>query len=147
MFALSAEPIDTAEWLARCEDVRAGAVTVFEGRVRNHNEGRAVGSLEYEAYAAMADTQGAGILEEALERFDILHAACVHRTGHLQIEDIAVWIGVSAAHRGPAFDATRYIIDEIKQRLPIWKKEHYEDGGVAWVLCTECAKQKSGNAP
>ena len=147
MFTLTDTGIDASACLARCEDVRAGAIAIFEGRVRNHNEGRAVLSLEYEAYASMAERQGTRILEEAQARFDIFSAVCVHRTGHLRLGDIAVWVGVSAAHRGPAFDATRYIIDQVKARVPIWKKEHYADGDAQWVACTECASHAHSAHP
>jgi molybdopterin synthase catalytic subunit len=103
--------------------------------VRNHNEGQAVASLEYEAYAELAETEGNRIMAEAGERFDLLAAQAVHRVGHLQIGEMAVWVGVASAHRGPAFDACRFIIDELKTRVPIWKKEHYVAGASAWINC------------
>jgi len=74
-----------------------------------------------------------------MARFGLDHAECVHRTGALEIGDVAVWVGVSAAHRGEAFDACRHIIDEIKHRVPIWKKEYYTDGDSGWVNCERCA--------
>lgn len=113
----------------------AGACATFEGWVRNINEGEPVNALEYEAHAEIARHEGAAVIAEALARFDVLNAACVHRVGLLEIGDCAVWVGVSAGHRGAAFDACRYIIDEIKQRLPIWKKEHYRDRDAGWVNC------------
>ena len=112
---------------------RAGAFAGFEGRVRSHNDGRAVDGLHYEAYAALAEAEGERVLAEALERFDILDARCVHRTGDLAIGDIAVWVGVTAAHRDAAFAACRYIIDEVKARVPIWKRERYAEGGEDWL--------------
>lgn len=107
----------------------------FEGWVRDHNEGRAVLEFEYEAYVALAESEGRRILDEASERFDVVRAGAVHRTGHLAIDDLAVWVGVSAAHRDAAFATCRYIIDETKRRVPIWKREHYADGAVEWVNC------------
>jgi len=113
----------------------SGACVTFEGWVRDHNEGEAVHALEYESHAAIAVSEGEKILAEARERFAIDAARCEHRVGKLAIGDCAVWVGVSAAHRGAAFDACRYIIDETKQRVPIWKKEHYRDGQSGWVNC------------
>jgi molybdopterin synthase catalytic subunit len=111
----------------------AGAFVSFEGWVRDHNDGQAVTALEYEAHAPVANKEGQRILNEAIERFDVLAAFGQHRVGRLQIGDCAVWVGVSAAHRGVAFDACRYIIDELKQRVPIWKKEHYVGGPSGWI--------------
>jgi molybdopterin synthase catalytic subunit len=113
----------------------AGACVTFEGWVRDHNDGEAVQALEYEAHQAIAEKEGAKILAEARERFDITVAHCEHRVGKLAIGDCAVWVGVSAPHRGAAFDACRYIIDETKARVPIWKKEHYASGATGWVNC------------
>lgn len=92
-------------------------------------------SLEYEAYRPLAEKEGERILEEARTKFTLLGAACVHRVGHLRLGEAAVWVGVTAEHRGAAFEACRYIIDEAKARLPIWKKEHYADGVTAWINC------------
>jgi adenylyltransferase/sulfurtransferase len=103
--------------------------------VRNVNEGEEVGALEYETHAEIAVAEGSAVLAEARKRFAIIEARCVHRVGKLAIGDCAVWVGVSAGHRGAAFDACRFIIDEIKHRLPIWKKEHYRKGETAWVNC------------
>ena len=116
-----------------------GGYVAFEGWVRDHNEGRRVLRLEYEAFATLAEREAERILEEARQRFEISCVACAHRVGSLAIGEIAVWVGVSAPHRGAAFDACRYVIDEIKHRLPIWKKEFYEDGDSGWVNCEHCA--------
>jgi len=132
-FSLSPEPFDTAPLREALEDARAGAFAAFEGRVRNHNDGRAVDGLHYEAYAALAEAEGERVLAEALERFDILDARCVHRTGDLAIGEVAVWVGVAAAHRDAAFAACRYVIDEVKARVPIWKREGYVEGGGDWL--------------
>jgi rhodanese-related sulfurtransferase len=96
--------------------------------------------LEYEAYEALGVKEGERIVAEALERFGVRRIACVHRVGDLDIGELAVWVGVSAAHRDEAFDACRYVIDEVKQRLPIWKKEHYPEGDSGWVNCERCAQ-------
>lgn len=139
MFALSATPLDPAALRTTVRNVRAGGFAAFEGWVRNHNEGRTVERLEYEAYEVVCLAEGRAIIAEAIERFGLLEARCVHRVGELDLEDMAVWVGVSAAHRGEAFDACRYIIDSVKHRLPIWKKEHYTDGCSGWVNCERCA--------
>jgi sulfur-carrier protein adenylyltransferase/sulfurtransferase len=139
MFSLSQKTIDAGELRDALQDPANGGFCSFEGWVRNHNDGRAVGGLEYEAYVDLALSEGQRIIEEALARFGALSARCVHRTGHLGVGDMAVWIGVGAAHRGEAFRACQYIIDEIKHRLPIWKKEHYLDGDTAWVACSHPA--------
>ncbi|MDB6079977.1 MAG: molybdopterin-converting factor chain 2 [Akkermansiaceae bacterium] len=136
MFSIVTTPIDSAAIISQVEDATAGAVVVFEGRVRNHHEGRQVRHLEYEAYQALAESEGGKIIAEALAAFPIHAAVCTHRTGLLEIGDIAVVVAVSSAHRGPAFDACRIIIDELKARVPIWKKETYADGSGSWVHCT-----------
>lgn len=132
-FELSPAPIDAAAEHARLGDAAAGACVVFEGWVRDHNGGRRVLRLDYQAYAALALAEGEAVVVEALARHRALAARCVHRTGSLAIGDLAVWVGVSAAHRGDAFDACRAIIDEVKRRVPIWKNEHYADGDSGWL--------------
>lgn len=134
-FEISTDAIDPAELKARLETDRAGACVSFEGWVRNHNDGGAVTALEYESHAPTAVKEGLTILAEAEQRFEIVTARCVHRVGKLDIGDCAVWVGVSAEHRGAAFEACRFIIDETKQRVPIWKKEHYTSGVSGWVNC------------
>jgi molybdopterin synthase catalytic subunit len=136
MFSLSERPIDGGTATAQLRNPGAGACATFEGWVRDHNEGRAVELLEYEAYAPVAVKEGETILAEARAKFPIDDAVCIHRVGPLAIGDMAVWVGVSATHRGAAFDACRYIIDEVKGRVPIWKKEHYAGGDSGWVNCT-----------
>ena len=128
----------------------AGGFCVFEGWVRNENDGRDVAQLEYEVYEPLAIVEGNRVLREAQQKFPHIDALCVHRSGLLEIGDCAVWVGVTAAHRDEAFKACRYIIDEIKTRLPIWKKEHYVDGDSGWVNCERCANvahQQSGPGP
>jgi molybdopterin synthase catalytic subunit len=134
-FRISPDPLDPVVLQRLMLDERAGACVTFEGWVRNRNEGQPVLSLEYEAYALLADREGARILAEAREKFSVLGVACVHRVGHLRLGELAVWVGVTAEHRGPAFEACRYVIDETKSRVPIWKKEHYASGATAWINC------------
>ncbi len=138
-FSFTRERIDTSALRERLSDPAAGGYASFEGWVRNHNEGLAVRHLEYEAFEPLAVKEGERIVTEAIERFGIEHAACVHRIGDLPIGEMAVWVGVSARHRAEAFQACRYIIDEVKHRVPIWKKEHYENGDSGWVNCERCA--------
>jgi molybdopterin synthase catalytic subunit len=134
-FRLTDKPIDPAALIAALRDVGAGACVTFAGRVRDQNEGREVRALEYEAYLPLAEKEGASILAEARRNYPILGATCVHRTGNLGLGEIAVWVAVTAGHRAAAFEACRYIIDEIKARLPVWKKEHYSDGASQWINC------------
>jgi molybdopterin synthase catalytic subunit len=138
-FRFASAPIDAAAARAELRDAAAGGFVSFEGWVRDHNEGKEVTRLEYEAFEALAVKEGVRIVAEALRRFPIKHALCIHRLGALALTDMAVWVGVSAVHRGEAFDACRYIIDEVKHRVPIWKKEHYRGGDSGWVNCEHCA--------
>ncbi|HEY3784248.1 MAG TPA: ThiF family adenylyltransferase [Steroidobacteraceae bacterium] len=145
-FSFTRRPIDEAALRSQLSDPAAGGYASFEGWVRNHNEGLSVRHLEYEAFEPLALKEGERIVAEAKVRFGIEHAACVHRTGNLAIGEMAVWVGVSARHRHEAFLACRYIIDEVKHRLPIWKKEHYESGDSGWVNCERCAAP-AGHSP
>src|SRR5215217_2794008 len=137
MFRLTQEPIDAAALRAELENDACGGVVIFEGIVRDHNDGRKVLRLEYEAYEALALKEGAAILAEVARTSGIAAAVCVHRLGPLAIGDAAVWVGVASAHRGEAFDACRRVIDEVKARVPIWKREHYADGTEGWVNCAD----------
>jgi len=139
-FTFSDTTIDIVTLQRSLRDSAAGGYTSFEGWVRNHNEGQQVTRLEYEAFESLAIKEAECIIAEAIMKFGVLRAACVHRVGSLEIGDIAVWVGVSSAHRDEAFKACRYIIDEVKHRLPIWKKEHYVNGDSGWVNCERCAE-------
>lgn len=139
MFVLTERVIDTQAWQARLDNPRAGAQVIFEGLVRNHNEGLGVQALEYECFAELAQSEAEVIIAEAKARFKIYALVCVHRTGLLQIGETAVWVGACSAHRQAAFAACQYMIDELKARLPIWKKEHYHDKDPEWVNCQACA--------
>lgn len=140
MFSLSDHPLDASALTDSLRNPAAGGFVSFEGWVRNENEGKTVHRLDYEAYAAMAEKEGRVIVREAIERYGLSGALCVHRVGELGIGDMAVWVGACAAHRGEAFEACRYIIDQVKVRVPIWKKEHYQDGDSGWVNCERCAE-------
>jgi molybdopterin synthase catalytic subunit len=143
-FRFSEHPIDTASARRELVDFGAGGYVSFEGWVRDFNEGREVTRLEYEAFQELALKEGERILAEAANRFPIKHALCIHRVGSLSLSDMAVWVGVSAVHRGEAFDACRFIIDAVKHRVPIWKKEHYRNGDSGWVNCERCAAAPHG---
>ncbi|MDE2224833.1 MAG: molybdenum cofactor biosynthesis protein MoaE [Xanthomonadaceae bacterium] len=133
MFIISKVPIDIARLQSELEGAGVGAVVCFEGRVRDNNDGRAVDGLSYKAYVELAEFEGRRIVDEARKRFAVAHIVCVHRVGDLALGDVAVWAGVSAAHRGAAFDACRYVIDQVKLRVPIWKREHYVGGSSEWL--------------
>ena len=133
MFAINEAPIDAGRLHRGLEADGAGAVVSFEGRVRNYNDSRAVNGLSYQAYAELAEAEGRRIVEEAHAKFAVERVVCVHRVGDLAPGDIAVWAGVSAGHRAAAFDACRYVIDEVKARVPIWKREHYIEGASEWL--------------
>lgn len=132
-FQFSPDPIEPAGLADGLVSPAAGAVVTFTGRVRDHSRGRAVARLEYEGAEELARALFAELEGEARAAYAVDEIRCVHRTGVLAVGEIAVWIGVSAAHRGAAFDACRFLIDELKHRLPLWKKEHYADGGSAWI--------------
>jgi molybdopterin synthase catalytic subunit len=132
-FLLGDEPIDANTLASELHEPAAGAEVIFDGRVRNHNEGLHVVGLEYQAYPVLALKTGTRILREEAERHGILKAIARHRTGALKIGDSAVWVGVASAHRGTAFDAARAIMERIKYELPVWKKEAYVEGHSAWV--------------
>jgi len=140
-FDLSGAPADLDALRAALQHPGSGGFCTFEGWVRDSNEGRQVDGLDYEAYDDLARAEGDLIIAEAIARYGVADARCVHRTGQLKVGDLAVWVGVAAAHRDEAFRACRYIIDEIKHRLPIWKKEHYLDGDTAWVACTHVHRE------
>ena len=137
-FQISAKEIDLRAFRERLQDRSCGAYVQFDGWVRDHNEGQKVLRLEYEVYEAMAVKEGLRIIEEAQEKFGVRNAFAIHRSGLMELCDVAVVVGVSSAHRAEAFDACRYIIDQVKTRLPIWKKEYYESGETEWVNCQHC---------
>jgi adenylyltransferase/sulfurtransferase len=131
--------LDCARYRALLEDKACGGICVFEGRVRTHNEGKEVASLSYECYQGMALRQMSLLREEALRRWKLGKAVLAHRVGPIPIGDEAVFIGVASAHRAEAFEACRFLIDEVKLKVPIWKKETYASGDFAWVGCSDHA--------
>lgn len=131
--ALVDRPIDVASLIDEAGDDSCGAIAVFLGCVRDVNDGRAVTGIEYSSYRAMAEREIAAIAREAAETFGVTRLVIEHRLGTLTLRDASVAIVAAHAHRGPALDASRYVIEQLKQRVPIWKLEHYTDGTREWV--------------
>ena len=125
--------IDPAALLSAVRHPRYGAVSMFLGTVRDVNDGRNVSSIDYSAYVAMAQGEMDQIVAEAVDRFGVGAIAVEHRVGSLELGDISVAIAAAHQHRGPALDAARFVIEQIKTRVPIWKLEHYADGAREWV--------------
>lgn len=132
MFRVTQEAIDVQDLVRFVTDPGAGAIITFIGTARDHNDGRKVMALEYEAYPEMAEKELARLGEEAKKRWNLKRLAIVHRIGPVQLCEPSVVIAVSAAHRGDAFEACRFAIEEIKKSVPIWKKEFFE-GGEIWI--------------
>jgi molybdopterin synthase catalytic subunit len=126
-------PLEIAKVMAAVGTAADGAVLVFAGTVRNHNDGRLVTGMRYDAYAGMAARVLDEIAHEAAGRWDVSSLAAAHRTGELLTGDVSVAIAVSSPHRTEAFDAGRYVIEEIKRRLPVWKQERYADATERWL--------------
>lgn len=137
MFELTEAPIDAAALRVDLRRPEAGALVVFEGWVRNHHQGRPVERLEYEAFAEMARLEGAALVEDVERDYPGVRVSCVHRCGDLVPGDIAVWVGATSAHRDDAFRAAREVIEAVKRRLPVWKKEHHPGAEPVWVNCNE----------
>ena len=135
LFRVSNVGINPDELKSELRAESCGGFVCFEGWVRNHHEGRKVESLSYTTYQELAEKEGQLVVEEALEKFEVEQAVCVHRIGKLSIGEMAVWVGVSAPHREAAFEACQYIIDKVKSRVPVWKEEAYVDGSRDWVAC------------
>lgn len=133
MFELSDQPIHQERYRAALIQPEGGAFVEFVGTVRNVNHGRTVTALEYESAGTLAQKEFAKIEAEAHSAFSILRLSCVHRSGRVLPGEPTVWIGVTARHRDAAFSACRFAIDELKKRLPIWKKEYYSDGESDWI--------------
>jgi molybdopterin synthase catalytic subunit len=132
-FLLTEEPLETLPDFV--VPAASGSVVAFWGRVRSSNEGRAVTGLDYSAYPELAVKEGRRIVESAVERFGLDGARAAHRVGSLAVGDAAVVVEVASGHRGEGFEACRWIIDEIKHRVPVWKREHYAEGDWEWVTC------------
>jgi molybdopterin synthase catalytic subunit len=131
--AVTEQPLDAARLLADSVHPDDGAALLFWGVVRNENDGRPVSHLEYHAYAEMAERTMHRIAEEAISRFGVGDVRVVHRVGRLGVGEASVAIAVAAPHRGEAYEASRYVIEELKRRVPIWKREGYTDGDTDWV--------------
>jgi molybdopterin synthase catalytic subunit len=131
--ALKDVPLDTAALVAEVGRPDAGATALFLGTARDHSDGKdGVTHLEYDAYREHVETSLMAIADEAAENWPILSAAVEHRVGEVKVGEASVAVAVSSAHRGDAFEAARFIIDELKKRAPIWKREHWP-GGAEWV--------------
>ena len=126
-FALLDKPIDDRRLKLALLNDQSGALATFEGWVRNHNNARPVTKLTYYGYEKLAINQGEKLITQAKQQFDIINAVAIHRIGDLAIGDMAVWIGVTAHHRYPAFDACRWLLDALKADIPVWKQEFYAD--------------------
>jgi|SRR3989338_1862048 len=137
LFILSPTPLGPLKLSQNFTATGAGAFTCFEGRVRDTSNGKSVITLDYEAYEPLCRLEMTKIFEGAKRRFALIDIKVAHRTGTLNVGELAVWVGVLAAHRDGAFTACRYTIDELKKRLPIWKKEHYADGSSQWSCCAD----------
>jgi molybdopterin synthase catalytic subunit len=135
--------IDPASLINEVGSPQCGAISLFIGTVREVNDGRSVTAIEYSVYKSMADAELERILDEAEERFGVSALVIEHRIGLLGLGDVSVAIAAAHAHRAPALDCIRYVIEEIKTRVPIWKKEHYVDGTREWVDPTRAAQASS----
>lgn len=131
--AIVERPLDPAALASAVSAADRGAVLLFVGTVRDRNDGRAVTGIEYTAYRAMAERELGDIVAEAELRFAGARVAAEHRLGTLGVGEASVAIAVGHGHRGAAYDASRYVIEEVKRRLPVWKREHYADGTREWV--------------
>jgi molybdopterin synthase catalytic subunit len=140
---LTSDPIELSALVARVQSSGQGGIACFLGTVRDHHGGREVIRLEYSAYQPMAEAECARIVTETEARWNCT-IALEHRVGVLSIGDVAVAIAVASAHRDEAFTACRYIIEEVKRRVPIWKREFFADGTVEWVGSGEAGKRGGG---
>lgn len=136
MFSISEHPIDVGSLLASVKDDSAGAIVLFLGMVRNHNDYNAVSAIYYEVYIRMAEEALAKIEVEAAKKWKLKKFAAVHRIGNLKIGEVSVAVAVSSEHRAEAFEAGRYAIDRIKSEVPIWKKETINSKGEIWAQGT-----------
>jgi molybdopterin synthase catalytic subunit len=133
MILLTYEPIDFAALTESVRSNQAGAVVLFLGTVREMTGGQRTVALDYDGYRPMAEAKLAELEAEARSRWPVTHAALVHRLGHLELGDVSVAVAVSAPHRHQAFEAGRFLIDTLKEVVPIWKKENWADGTTEWV--------------
>ncbi|OGI08432.1 MAG: hypothetical protein A3I68_05775 [Candidatus Melainabacteria bacterium RIFCSPLOWO2_02_FULL_35_15] len=135
MIEITENKIQVEKLYSELYNIACGAVVTFEGRVRNHNDLKQVIKLEYECYYPMAMKVLEEIKNQALKKWNIKKLIAVHRIGEIPIGEIAVWIGIASVHRKESFEACQFVINEIKHKVPIWKRETYFDGFVKWVEC------------
>lgn len=140
---LTESPLDLGELLATVQSPERGGVACFLGTVRNHHGGREVLRLEYSAYGPMVEAECGRIVAEAEARWQVA-VALRHRIGRLEIGDAAVAVAAASAHRDEAFVACRHVIEELKRRVPIWKREMYADGSIEWVGAGQADGRKGG---
>lgn len=133
MIQLTNEPLDTTSILQSVESDAAGAVVLFVGTTRGVTDGRGTASLDYECYPEMAEKKLAELEQAARDRWPVLECAIVHRLGHLEVREASVAVAVSTAHRGAAFECGKWLIDTIKEEVPIWKQENWTSGESEWV--------------
>lgn len=143
---LQDEPLDLASLLTETRDENCGALVVFGGTVRLDNEGRSVRSIDYTAHAALADKTLREIEQETREKFNVAQCRLVHRLGHLELGELSVLVVVRAGHRPEAFEAARWAIDTLKERVPIWKEEFYTEGDSEYLEGTPLKSRKSRGA-
>lgn len=132
LIRVTPDPLDPKEAIAAVGDPGAGAIGLFLGVVRNENKGRAVDHLVYDAYPSMAEKVMRQLAEDAVQRFDLKDVAVLHRTGRLEIGETSLLVAVSSGHRAESFEAGHWLVNEIKKRVPVWKKEVWSDGE-EWV--------------
>jgi molybdopterin synthase catalytic subunit len=144
--AIVDRPIDATMLLERVAGDGNGAAVIFLGTVRDVNDGRAVSGIEYSAYRSMAERELASIVAEAAARIGSSDIAVEHRVGELRVGECSVAVAVAHPHRGLAFDGARYVVEELKRRVPIWKREHYTDGTREWVDATSSAVQRRAHS-
>jgi molybdopterin synthase catalytic subunit len=142
---LTANPIDTQALLKEIADPQDGAAVLFLGVVRNHHQGRAVQRIDYEAYEPMALKELQKITEEVSRAHELQRVLVVHRFGRHEIGDASIAVVIGSPHRAPAFEAAKEIMDRVKADVPIWKKEHFEDGRIEWVLADKLMRSEAGN--
>ncbi len=148
MIQLTHAPIDFAALTESVRSTQAGAVVLFLGTVREMTHGRQTVALDYDAYPEMAEAKLRELEAEARSRWPVIEAGIVHRLGHLELGDVSVAVAVSCPHRHQAFDAGRFLIDRLKEVVPIWKKENWSDGSTEWVHPgTGEAAESSGRSP
>lgn len=141
---LTTKPIDTQALLAEIAHDTDGAQVLFLGNVRNHHQGRAVQRIDYEAYEPMAQKELQKIAEEMAAEFKLDRVLVVHRFGRHEVGDASIAVCIGSAHRAAAFDAAKKIMDRVKMDVPIWKKEHFADGTIEWVLADKLMKSTTG---